>query len=94
MIFALRECFCLKVNIKKYLFTAKNASILHNKIWNMFGVHCHWWRSVYVLAKVRLHRKKCNVTLLGGIAQLNNNIGNNKGNNKGQYLPLPRWYLH
>ena len=28
--------------------------------------------------------------MLGGIAQLNKNIGNNKG----QYLPLPRWYLH
>ena len=37
---------------------AKKASILHNKTWNMFGgVHCYWWRSVYVLAKVRLHRK-------------------------------------
>ena len=39
MIFALRERFCLKVNIKKYLFTSNY----------------------------------CNVTLLGGIAQLNTN---------------------
>ena len=46
-------------------------------------------RYMYLLKYVFIE-KKCNVTLLGGIEQLNNNIGNNKG----QYLPLPRWYLH
>ena len=44
---------------------AKKASILHNKTWNMFGgVHCYWWRSVYVLAKVRLYRKKSDSHLI------------------------------